>query len=284
MVKKLLLFLMLMAVLLPAAALADKQVIDDAGVIDAETEAEITRVIDRIEQEYQIDLVVLVTYDVPDDHSEEGWRIQAYADDFFDNGGYGMGPDFSGMLYLIDLNNRAPCISTLGVMREYLNDYRIESLFDRSYSYLAYGQYGKAALSVMNGTGEYLRQGREKGTFLYDQQTGERRSGLYNPLEGFEILLAAGGGVAVAAILIASVSGAYNLKGSTYSYQVDEKSAFSLTRDDEQYLRQTVSRMARSSGSGGGRGGSGGGGRSHGSAVHRSSSGRSHGGGVGRRF
>jgi len=282
MVKKLLLFLLMVMLLLPAAALADVQVIDECGAIPDSVEERISDVINRLEAEHQIDLVVLVTDNVPTDYSEEGWRIQAYADDFFDNGGYGMGPDHSGMLYMIDLNNRAPCISTLGVMTGFLSDYRIETLFDESYSSLRYGDYGQAALTVMNRTGDFLKQGREKGNFIYDVETGERLSGLYNPLESFEVLLAAGAGIVVAAIVIGSVGGAYNLKGTTYSYPVEERTTFNMVKDDEQYLRQKVTRMARSSGSDGHGGSSGG--HSRGSGVHRSSSGRMHGGGVGRRF
>lgn len=280
MVKKLLLVLLLL--LLPCAALADTQVIDDAGVIDAAMEAEITRVINEIEQEHQIDLVVLVTYDVPKDYSEDCWRIRDYADDFFDNGGYGMGEDHSGMLYLIDLNNRMPWISTCGVMIEYMSDSRIDRLHDAGDAYLRWEEYGQAALAVMERTGEFLEQGREKGHFIYDEVTGQRQSGIYNPLEGYEVLIAVLGGVAVAGIFIATVSGAYSLKGSTYSYPVNENAALTLTRDEEQYLRQHVTRVARSSGNGhhgGSHGGS-----SRGSGVHRSSSGRSHGGGGGRRF
>lgn len=281
MVKKLLLFLMLTLLLLPASALADVQVYDEAGVIDAATEREIIQAIEKIEQKYQIDLAVLVTYDVPDDYSDSSWRIEAYADDFYDHGGFGMGADHSGMLYMIDLNNRIPWISTSGVMIDFLNDSRIEALHDASYDDLARGRYGEAALTVVKRTGDYLRQGREKGQFRFDRETGESMSGLYNPLEGFEILLAAAGGAIAAAVLIGAVSASYSLKGSTYSYPMKSKTAFSLTRDDEVFLRQTVTRTARSSGSSGGHGG---GGRSGGSSVHRSSSGRMHGGGGGRRF
>lgn len=284
MVKKMLLALLLALFLLPAAALADVQVIDDAGVIDADMEAEITRVIDEIERRHQVDLVVLVTYDVPYDPSEEGWRVRDYADDFFDNGGYGKGPDHSGMLYLIDLNNRMPWISTLGVMTGYLTDYRIDVIHEEAYPYLSWGDYGKAALAAINCTGKYLEQGREKGSFIYDEVTGERLSGLYNPLELFEVGIAAAAGLAVALVIVMSTGAAYSLSGSTYKYDMDQNASFSLVKDDEVYLRQSVSRMARSTGNTGGGGGSGGHSVSRGSGVHRSSSGRMHGGGGGRRF
>ena len=279
MVRKLLLALLVAALLLPAAALADMQVIDDANVIDADMERQITEAIDRIEQAHQVDLVVLVTYDTPRDLSESMYRVRNYADDYYDNGGYGMGPDFSGMLYLIDLNNRVQWISTGGVMIEYINDYREERILDAAEPYLMSSRWGNAALRAIEMTGRFMNEGRMKGTFIYDEATGKRLSGIYNPLEGFEILIAAAAGVAVAVFFVVTVSARYNLKGSTYRYDMQGNSSFALLADDEQYLRQTVTRTARVTVSSSG----GGGGGSRGSGSHRSSSGRSHGGG-GRRF
>ena len=85
--------------------------------------------------------------------------------------------------------------------------------------------------------------------------------------------------VLVAVFFVVTVSARYNLKGSTYRYDMQGNSSFALLADDEQYLRQTVTRTARVTVSSSG----GGGGGSRGSGSHRSSSGRSHGGG-GRRF
>ena len=53
--------------------------------------------------------------------------------DFYDNGGYGMGEDFSGMLILLDMNNRVMWLSTGGVMIDYITDAREESILDRAY-------------------------------------------------------------------------------------------------------------------------------------------------------
>ena len=282
MVKKFLIALLMLALYIPAAALADLQVIDEAGVVDAEMEQLITQVIDDVEKKHQVDLVVLVTYDVPDDYSDSLWRVEAFADDFYDNGGYGLGDDYSGLLYLIDLNNRVQYISCGGVMMDYINDYREEKLLDAGGMFLS-SSYGKAALAVMQKVQQFMDEGRMKGSFRYDEETGKRLTGLYNPLEGFEILLAGGGGIAAALILMGSVKGSYSLKGSTYSYALNQNSSCVITHEDEQYLRQTVTRMARSTGSHGGSGGGGSRSGGRGTGVHRSSSGRSHSGG-GRRF
>ena len=298
MVKKIL--LILLCILLPLSALADAllgddtfshlagaaeantgavQVIDDADVLSAALENQITQVIERIERDHQVDIVVLVTYDVPDDYSDSLYRVEKFADDFFDNGGYGMGPDFSGMLYLIDLNNRVQYISTGGVMIDYISDYREELIFDAAEPYLLRNDWGGAALAAVNRTAAFMDEGRERGMFRYDRETGRRISGYYNPLEMHEVLIALGGGLLAAAIMVGTVSAAYGLKGGTYKYDLAANASCTLTQDDERYLRETVSRMARPTSSGS----SGGGGRSGGSGVHRSSAGRSHGGG-GRRF
>ncbi len=282
MVRRMLMILALTLFLLPAAALADVQVVDEAGVIDAITEREIATAIEAIEQEHQVDLVVLVTYDVPLDYSDDLWRVQDYADTWYENGGYGMGSDHSGMLYMIDMNNRVQWISTEGVMIGYIDDGREERLLNMAEPRLRRENWGGAALAVMLEISNMMDEGRRKGSFLYDEETGERLSGLYNPLEGYEMLLAAGGGVLTAAIFIGSISGSYGLKGGTYSYDLSDKASCRFLKDEERYIRESVSRMARSTG-GNGTGSGHRSGGSRGSGVHRSSGGRSHGGG-GRRF
>lgn len=283
MVRKLFAVLLAALLLLPAAVLAQsRQVIDDAGVLSDSERDSIQRYIEQIETNHQVDIVVLITYDTPKDYSDSLYRVEAFADDYYDNGGFGMGPDYSGMLYLIDLNNRVQYISTGGVMQYYISDARTEAILDAAEPFLRRDDWSGAARAAIRRTGEYMEQGRERGVFLYDAETGKRLSGYHNPLEGYEVLIALGGGALVGLIFVGSVKGSYSLSGSTYRYDVSKKSSCTFTLDEEQYLREHVSRTARSTGSSGYSGGRSGG-RSGGSRVHRSSSGRSHGGG-GRRF
>lgn len=279
MVRKLLPFL-LAFLLLPAIALADQSILDHAGLF---TDADVQKMqtfIQRIEDKHQVDMVILTTNEVPDDYSEEMWRIRSFADDFYDQGGYGMGEDFSGMLILLDMNNRALWLSTGGVMIEYINDSREESILDAGYTDLRMSNYGSAMIYMLARVEYYMDKGREEGTFLYDEVTGQRLSGIYNALTTAEQGVAALAGIAVAFMVYMSVGGSYSLIGSTYSYDRGSNAAVSFTRDDEVFVRQFTRRTPRSTGSSSG-GSSGG--RSGGSGVHRSSGGRSHGGG-GRRF
>ncbi|MBQ8556502.1 MAG: TPM domain-containing protein [Clostridia bacterium] len=284
MVKKLLCILLLLLVPVLALAdalseLADTQVIDDAGLFTPSELADMAEIIDQVERDHQVDIVVLTTWDVPDDYSESMYRVRDYADNFYDNGGYGMGEDDSGMLILLDMNNRVMWLSTGGVMIDYITDSREEDILDAASFGLSVGDYGDAMIAALKETRSFMNKGRLEGTFRYDEVTGQRLSGMYNALTGAEAVLAGIAGVAAAAVFVLVVKSRYSLAGSTYSYDLETNAECELTRDNEQYLRQTVTRHARSSGNGGGSGG----GRSGGSGVHRSSGGVSHGGG-GRRF
>lgn len=279
MVKKLLPILLAL-LLLPVIALADEQVIDRADLFNSAEVDSMELIISRIEQEHQVDMVVLTANDVPYDYSESMWKVRDYADNFYDNGGYGMGEDDSGMLILLDMNNRVMWLSTGGVMIEYINDAREEEILDEAYGHLARGSYGNALTAALSKVEKLMDKGRAEGTFLYDEATGKRLGGIYNALTTAEMLLAAVAGVAVAAVVFLSVNGSYNLKGSTYSYDRSANASVKLIQDDETFVRQFVNRAPRNTGSHGPHGG---GGRSGGSGVHRSSGGVRHGGG-GRRF
>ena len=98
------------------------------------------------------------------------------------------------------------------------------------------------------------------------------------------MLIAAAVGLVVAVVMYTSVSGKYNLKGSTYRYDRGANTDCQFTKNEEQYLRQSTNVMRHATNNGGRSGGGYSGGSSRGSSVHRSSGGRSHGGGVGRRF
>ena len=254
MVKKLLFALLLVLCLLPVAALGE-QVIDDANILTPEEEQAITEAIQWMEDRAEIDVVVLTTYATPEDNTYDMRHAMAFADDYYDYNGYGKGADFSGMLFLVDMHNRIMWISTCGSMIQTLSDSRIEAILDVAYDEAASGNYGSAVLKAMKKTQRYV----------------------HNTVSGVDLLVAGAAFAAVAAIIFTTVNGSYNLKGVTYSYNAQQNARVDMRQDDEEYLRQSVTRAIRASSSGSG------GGRSGGSRTHRSSSGRSHGGG-GRRF
>lgn len=268
--------------LMLTVALADTQVQDDAGLFTADEIAEISAICDRIESAYQVDMFVLTSQDVP------SGQTTAYADDYFDYNGLGMGDDRTGMLYLIDMHNRQCWISTRGVMIDYITDEREEGILDAGWDEMLDKEYGQSVIKVLKQTEKYLKQtekylkqGRTSGQFRYDEVTGRRLTELYEPentLTGMEILIAVIAGLAVMGIFIASVNGKYNLKGSTYSYDLNGLASVKLSRNDSHFVREHVTRVKHPDPPSSSHGGS-----SHGSGTHVSSSGATHGGG-GRSF
>ncbi len=272
--------LLLMLVLSLSFAAADAQVADNANLFTEGEISQITDICDRIEQTYQVDMFVLTSNDVPDG------QTQSYADDYYDEHGLGIGDDNAGMLYLMDMNNRKCYISTCGVMIDYITDDREEGIFDAGWDEMLSGQYGRSVILSLQQTERYLSQGRERGQFRFDEETGERYTLLYNPLTSTEKIVAAAAGLIVMIVFITSISRAYNLKKSTYSYDLNDLSGITMSRNDVRFLREHVTRVKRSDPHDhpGGGPSHGGGGPSHGgSGTHSSSSGHTHGGG-GRSF
>lgn len=274
------LILALFLLSLPLFAMAESQhesrVWDDADLYSDEQIQKLEAVISAIQKKYQVDVAILTTRDIPTGSTRV---TRDYADKYYEDNGLGLGGDLSGVIFVVDMNNRYNYLSTAGIMIDYLNDGRIESILSSADDYLYSGLYYEAMRAELTATERYLSKGIEEGSFRFDEETGERLSGLYNKLTGPELILSLGAGAVVAAIIIMSVHSSYQLKGSTYRYDVKGNSQRSLTRDEETFLRQTVSRqrIVRDTGSSGGS--HSGGSSSHGSSVHVSSGGMSHGGG-----
>ena len=174
------------------------------------------------------------------------------------------------------MTNRYNYLSTAGTMADYLNDDRIGDILSSADDYLYSGRYGTAMLSQLTMLQRFLKAGIEEGSFRYDAATGERLSGIYNRLTQTELLISILGGAAVALGMYLIVSATYRLAGKTYRYPLDERNVHvDMLRDDEQFIRERVTRVPipRASGGGGGHGGGGG------SGMHTSSGGMSHGGG-----
>lgn len=275
MVRKIMCLLAVCLLLLPGAALAETRVFDEAGLFTAAEIQEMEAYIGEIRADYQVDVVVVTSRDVPYN------RSLPYADNYYDEHGFGMGEDQAGLLFLIDMSNREETFVTEGAMADLITDRRLNTLMDLSQSDLTAGRYGRATMKVLRQVRAYLQQGREQGSFRYDRETGARLTGYYNPLTASEIMLAAGLGLLVAAIFVASVSGSYQLKGGTYRYNLADNVSRTLTRDEEHFVTQRVIRTPRQTSSGprGGSHGGGSGSSGRGTAMHRAPSGHYHGGG-----
>lgn len=266
------------------AVLAQEQrVFDEAGLFSGEEVSALEEQIAEVRDQANMDLVIVTT----DDALGKGAR--EYADDFYDEGGFGVGRELSGILFLIDMDNREICISTAGAMQRFFTDDRIDSMLDHAYELVARGDYAGAAGQAVEDASGWYRKGIPGGQYLYDEDTG--RISRYRSIRWYELLMALGVAAFCAAGVCMNVKREYAMKqerrqaaGFCQAYRADAQFAFREKNDvlvNSYVTQQIIPRSSGRSGSGGGSlGGRSGGGRS---TVHRSSSGRSHGGGS-RRF
>ncbi len=83
---------------------------------------------------------------------------QAYADDFFDDGGFGMGDDNSGVLLLIDMGASEVAVSTTGYGIRLLSDARIDKILDEVVGFLIDGESALAAQAFVERVADYASQ------------------------------------------------------------------------------------------------------------------------------
>ena len=264
--------LLILSCLWASAALADgDRVFDRAELFPASEVQELEQEIQTFQKETGMDFVIVTS-----NESHKG-SAQQIADAFYEQGGFGLDEEKSGILYYIDMDDRYHYLSTTGAMIDYMTDARIENAIDEVTRYLSAGAYAQGAPQMISIVRQYVRAGIPEGQYRYDVVTGQRLTARHKALTKNEIILALVIGFAVCLIYVACVRSRYSLKGSTYHYSYQDNVAMKLTDQEDTYLRTTTTRVRKpdppeNTGSHGGGGGSG---------VHTSSSGTSHGGGGG---
>ncbi|TJX15663.1 TPM domain-containing protein [Tissierella creatinini] len=241
-------------------------VFDEAGLFSSEERVSLETEANDLSEAYNMDIVITTTNDTGGKSSME------YADDYFDYNGFGQGPDYDGILFLIDMDNREAFISTSGLGIRYLTDQRIEGVLDEVFdSGLGDGDYYGASQGFLRKTRQYLEAGIPSNQYSADEKEPNR-------ITIFDMLIGLVGGTATGGIFYGSTKSSYKLRnpGNPFSYR--NNSIVNVVPGEDRLIDSIVThRIIPRPPKGGG---SSGGGRS---TTHRSSSGRTHGGG-GRKF
>lgn len=193
----------------------------------------------------------------------DGKTPEEYADDFYDNNGFGLGNDKSGMLFLIDMEHRKFHISTTGSMIDILNDKRIDQIVNSSTEDMKDGRYYDAIKYVLTASEGYIKDGPAADTHRVARANSKAFSIL-------TIIIASITGVVSAIGFYVYISRNYLLKKATYHYPYYEMSSLDLTesRTSKIFDITTTRHIPKPP-------------PSSGSSTHMGSSGTSHGGGGG---
>lgn len=257
----------------------EKRVFDGAGLFSEEETEEFEKHIQSMKTEMNMDVVIVTTDDA------EGKTAGDYAENFYINGTYGAGKDYSGVLFLIDMDNRELYILPVGKMNRFLTDKRWNAILDDTYEAAGSREYGVCARSFLNGVTKYYEAGIPGGQYNYDKETG--KISVYRSIRWYEAVLAALIGLFAAGVSCGSVTRQYSMKkergraeNSLLAYRADCEFHYSDQADN--LLNKTVTHVIVPRNNGNGHGG-GGGLSSGGRSTTHTSSGRTMGGG-GRKF
>lgn len=232
------------------------KIVDKADVLSTTQEEKLQLQAEKLVEQYDID-VVIVTVD-----SLGSKTATAYADDFFDYNGYGVGTKDSGVLFLLSMEYRDWAISTHGDAIRALTDYGIDTLFDSISEDLADNDFYSAFTSYLNELDVYFKA-------YEDGDPIDRKITFFDLIPGifFGLLV----GSITAAIIIWIMTRSMNTaraQNSAQSYVTPGSFDLQIQRDIFLYSRTSRVRRAQN--------------RSGGSSTHRSSSGRRHGGRSGK--
>ncbi len=282
-----LLFTMVLTVLSASTVFAagSDRVHDAANLFTEQEISELSALIEQGVAQTGMDMVVVTTND------KKGRDTQAFADEVYETGNFGVGSAKSGFLYLIDMEERVPCLSTAGGAITLLSDSEIQRLLDDAYDHLASGDYAGSAKAVIRDAVGSYEDAVGKG-WTYDSGSGvwsePVKKKTMNPLK---LLFSALISAFTAFGATGKVRREYAMKDADRTSAAAAAAilgaagaAFVFANQKDDLLSQHTERRALPRVQNSGRGGSGGGGPHGPSTTHVSGGGMTHGGGVGRKF
>lgn len=233
------------------------KVYDYAQVLTTSEEQNLKRDIELYIANHNMDMAIVTVK-----HHEKN-STMAYADDFYDYNGFGIGSNFDGVIFVLDFTfwqNGDIWMSTTGKAIDVYTDNRINSILDSVVAKKNYGYY-----EMFNTFIEKSNYYAKEGIPVYDS-TLEDRNSAWKGIIIFSLVIPS------VIILILVLKNKMVKKSTTASIYLLKDSVVINKRSDRFITTHTTSvRINDSSSSSGG------------SSTHRSSSGRSHGGG-GRRL
>lgn len=282
--------LLLMGMTPFASAYTSPRIVDKAGILSESQEVALEKKAQQIAEKYQMDVVIVIV------QSLNGKTAEAYADDYFDYNGYGIGSNYSGTIFLLSMEYRDWAISTCGNSIYALTDYGIELLFESCKDDLSRNNYYKAFDIYLNQIDGFYRAYADGNPIdgYHDADVDDYI--IYAPnasggivhykygRTGFDILRMVAISLAIGLVVGGLALRYLRNSMNTFAFQSNASSyipngGLRFTQKKDTLLYSNVSKIRISSDSESSFGGRSSGG---GSSIHRSSSGRSHGGRSGK--
>lgn len=255
---------LLLAVSLPSTALAntnENRVVDDADLLSSSEEKALAEKVDPLVEKYNFDIVIVTNT------SLEGLSRKTYAEDFFDYNGYGIGDDYSGILYLFSTEYKDYHISTTGYGLTAFTNYGISYINDQVTPFLRDKEYYKAFDKYVTLVDRFLAEAKAGTPFDVNHKVRSQLD--YIKFEAIVVIVSF---VLALIILLVMKSTMKTANKRTTAKEYVRNGSMTLNEQRDVYMYSNVRKIRIQTNSSGGGG----------SSSHTSSSGRSHGGGGGR--
>ncbi|MDR0464265.1 MAG: TPM domain-containing protein [Treponema sp.] len=143
-------FMLILVIIFSAPVFAQERIVDNANILSASEKMNLQRLITSIASIHKFDLVIVTEKNI-------GFANPlAWADDFFDDNGYGFGANRDGCLFLQVVDSRDICVSTSGSGIDILNDYALNKVLNDAAKYLQRNNSYEAYNSFLTNWQEFL--------------------------------------------------------------------------------------------------------------------------------
>ena len=116
----------------------------------------------------------------------EGKTVQQYGADFYVEHDLGLGENYDGVIFVLDMGNREGQIITSGKAIDIYTDYYIDQMWDNMVGYLSDGDYYNAFFSLymdMNElAGEYEQYQTDPDSFISDYSKAQKQKSIFTSL------------------------------------------------------------------------------------------------------
>nr|WP_317413029.1 TPM domain-containing protein [uncultured Solibaculum sp.] len=234
---------------------------DQADLLTDSEEDALLMELNEISERQQCDVAVATV------NSLEGKTATAYADDFYDYNGYGMGDGDDGILLLISMENREWAITTYGFAITAFTDEGQQYIVKKFKSDLGAGRYSEAFEEFASLCDKFLTQAKTGEPYDSSNLPNDTVILILTPI----VLLI--GFLFASLIMVPMKRKLKNVQSQPSASSYIKENSIQITDSSEQFLYNTITKTPRSNDNNGG--------GYSGSSTHVSSSGRSHGGSSG---
>lgn len=252
--------ILIISLLTALPCFADKsspRLVDDANLLDSSDRQYVKGRLDEVSERLDFDIVVVTV------NTTGSKTPMEYADDYYDEHGYGYGENHDGILLLISMADRDWYISTCGFGITAFTDAGLEFLGEEIVYYLSDEMYDDAFLTFITYCELYVDQARNDSPYDYGNMPKLPFDALWTLIICLII------GFIAALITTAIMKGQLkSVKSNTRADEYVKQGSLNIYNSMDLFLYRTVNRRPRPKDND----------SSGGSSTHRSSSGRSHGG------